>query len=84
MTAATTSGAAEANMAKGYAAGEGLGARGGPGRAVARRQRADQGVRDRLGADRIPAGAHRPVSREMVLNFVAQTSLGLPCSVLTT
>ena len=78
MTAATTSGAAEAaNMAK-YAAGEARCARwtrpqslGGNG--------LTKEYRDRLGADRIPAGAHRPVSREMVLNF-AQTSLGLPCS----
>ena len=39
--------------------GRGVGARGRSGRAVARRQRADQGVRHRLGAHRVAAGPHR-------------------------
>ena len=79
-TAATTSGAAEAaNMAK-YAAGEAsvravdqsIQSLGGNGLTK------EYGIASMVTASRLSRIA--PVSREMVLNFVAQTSLGLPRS----
>lgn len=72
-------GAAEsANMAK-YAAGE-ASTRAVDQAVQSRRQRPQPGVRGGGHADRVPAPRIAPVSREMVLNFIAQTSLGLPRS----
>ena len=58
----------------------GVGACSRSGGSVAGRQRVDQGIRHRGGGDRVEAARIAPVSREMVLNFMAQTSLGLPRS----
>ena len=49
-----------------------------------RRQRPGQGVRPRRGADRVALARIAPVSREMILNFVAQTRSACHVLLMTT